>query len=191
MSRVDRRWLVCVGWLMAVVAVGRLALPAAIAQGAGGPIINYRMTVRPERQPPLSLYVEEMGRGPVLLQLHGIGGSSYTWRNIAPALASRHRVIAIDMRGFGRSDKPFDLAYSPLDHAAVARAFIKERRLAQITLVGHSYGGLVALLLAMDGSFEPHRIASHASSSSTRRLTRSSSRPASRSCTGRCCPTSP
>lgn len=117
------------------------------------------MTVHPSGQPPLSVYVEEMGRGPVLLLLHGIGGSSYTWRGIAPALAAHNRVIAVDLRGFGRTEKPLDLAYAPQDHAAVVRAFISERRLSRITLVGHSYGGLVTLLLAMDRRIESHRIA--------------------------------
>lgn len=131
--------------------------PAEAQQAAGGPS-NYRVTVQPAGQPPLSLYVEEMGRGAPILFLHGLAGSSYTWRFIAPALAANHRVIAIDLRGFGRSDKPFDQAYAPTDHAAVVRAFIAERRLANITLVGHSFGGMVALMLALDQKLEPHRI---------------------------------
>ncbi len=132
--------------------------PARAHAPSGGPI-NYRVTVQPAGQPPLSLYVEEMGRGPPMLLLHGLGGSSYTWRLVAPALAATHRVIAIDLRGFGRSDKPFDQAYAPADHAAVVRAFMNERRLANLTLVGHSFGGVVALLLAMQPGLEQHRIA--------------------------------
>ena len=145
--------------MLAVITAAQLVSQLATAQQQPPVVINYRLTVHPSHQPPVSLYVEEMGRGPVLLLLHGIGGSSYTWRGIAPALAARHRVIAIDLRGFGRSDKPLDLAYSPHDHAAVVAAFITERRLGQVTLVGHSYGGLVALLLARDRTIEPQRIA--------------------------------
>ena len=154
------RWLVRVSWLVTILVQAQVwSLPSsAQPSSAGSPVINYRMTVHPVGLPPLSLYVEETGRGPVLLLLHGIGGSSYTWREMAHELGARHRVIAVDMRGHGRSDKPFDLAYSPFDHAAVVRAFLVERRLSQVTLVGHSYGGLVALLLAMDRSIEPHRV---------------------------------
>ena len=154
--------------MLALMTLAAFAICPASAQSTHGnpggasaerqPVINYRLTVHPSGQPPLSLYVEEMGHGPTLLLLHGIGGSSYTWRSIAPVLAARHRVIAIDLRGFGRSAKPFDLAYSPLDHAEVVRAFLDERRLSRVTLVGHSYGGLVTLLLAMDRRLGQHRI---------------------------------
>lgn len=148
------------GMALAIAVIGGLPGPAKVhAHPTAGPHA-YRVTVAPDGQPPLSLYVEEMGRrGPVVLLLHGLGGSSYSWRHVAPRLAATHRVIAIDLRGFGRSDKPFDLAYSPADHAAVVRAFIRQQRLFNVTVVGHSFGGLVTLLLAMDGRLEPHRIA--------------------------------
>jgi pimeloyl-ACP methyl ester carboxylesterase len=120
--------------------------------------LNYRLTVHPAGQPPVAIYAEEMGQGPVLLMLHGLGGSSYTWRAIAPRLASHYRIIAMDLRGFGRSDKPFDRSYGPRDHAAVVQAFIRERHLSQVTLVGHSYGGVLALLLAMDRNSDAQRI---------------------------------
>ncbi len=119
---------------------------------------NYRIQVHPRGMPPLQLYAEEMGRGPTVLLLHGLGGSSYTWRMVAPALARRNRVIAIDLRGFGRSDKPFDQAYSPHHHAAVVRAFMNARRLSGVTLVGHSFGGLVALMLASDRGLPGRKI---------------------------------
>lgn len=45
-----------------------------------------------------------------MLLVHGLGRSSYTWRHIAPDLARHNRVIALDLKGFGRSDKPFDMA---------------------------------------------------------------------------------
>lgn len=134
------------------------AIPAAASARVAGQSIDYRVEVRPDGQPPVMINIEEMGRGPVLLLLHGLGGSSYSWRHIAPILATSNRLVAIDMRGFGRSDKPFDQFYAPADHAAVVRAVIKQLRLAGVTLVGHSYGGIVALMLAMDHRLEPHRI---------------------------------
>ena len=57
---------------------------------------------------PVKLFVEEKGEGSPLLLIHGFGASTFTWREIAPALARQHRVIAVDLKGFGQSDKPFD-----------------------------------------------------------------------------------
>ncbi len=134
------------------------ALAPAVAHTATPSSTGQMVRVHPDGMPPLDIYVEEMGRGPTILFLHGLGGSSYSWRLIAPRLATTHRVVAVDLRGFGRSDKPFDRAYSSIDHAAVVRAFIRQAKLSRITLVGHSYGGMVALRLALDRRLEPHRI---------------------------------
>lgn len=96
----------------------------------------------------VQLYAEEHGRGRPVLMLHGLGASLYTWRHLVPRLARKHRVITVDLKGFGRSEKPFDLAYSPHHHADLIVAFIRRTRLRDITLVGHSYGGAIALIVA-------------------------------------------
>lgn len=152
-----RAFLACVALAMPVTVEPVVASPSTVAGSVRS--IGYHVRLEPDGQPPLNVYAEELGRGPVILLLHGLGGSSYTWRFIAPRLANSHRVIALDMRGFGRSDKPFDNAYSSQDHAAVVRAFIRAAGLRRITLVGHSYGGMVALRLALDRRLEPDRIA--------------------------------
>lgn len=144
-----------VAFLFAVLLIPALS---AIAAEPGSAPVGFTVRLHPEGQPPLDVYAEEMGAGPPVLLLHGLGGSSYTWRHIAPRLAERHRVVALDMRGFGRSDKPFDESYGPADHVAVVKAFIVARNLSGLTLIGHSYGGLIALLTAMDRRLAPHRI---------------------------------
>lgn len=98
---------------------------------------------------PVRLYVEELGTGPPVLLLHGLGESIFTWHEILPALAARHRVIALDLKGFGRSDKPDDGAYSADDQAALVARFIVERDLRDLTVIGHSFGGTVALRTAL------------------------------------------
>jgi pimeloyl-ACP methyl ester carboxylesterase len=102
------------------------------------------------RASPLRLWVEEQGRGEPILMLHGFGASMYTWRYIAPALARTHRVITVDLKGSGRSDKPFDGKYRVLDQVALIKRLIDRKRLTNLTLVGHSFGGGVALALALD-----------------------------------------
>jgi pimeloyl-ACP methyl ester carboxylesterase len=99
---------------------------------------------------PIRLYYKEEGSGPPLLLIHGFGASTYTWRYIAPDLARDHRVIAVDLKGFGQSDKPFDERYSVLDQADLLAELIETRDLRDLTIVGHSFGGGVALRLALE-----------------------------------------
>jgi pimeloyl-ACP methyl ester carboxylesterase len=102
------------------------------------------------RTAPLRLWVEERGRGEPILMLHGFGASMYTWRYIAPALSHMYRVISVDLKGSGRSDKPFDGKYGVLDQVALLKRLIDRRGLTGVTLVGHSFGGGVALALSLD-----------------------------------------
>ena len=99
---------------------------------------------------PVNLYYEDTGEGPPLLLIHGFGASTYTWRHIAPELALTHRVIAVDLKGFGQSDKPFDSRYSVFDQAELLAELIEEKDLRDLTLVGHSFGGGIALMLALE-----------------------------------------
>ncbi len=99
---------------------------------------------------PVKLYYREEGSGPPLLLIHGFGASTFTWRHVAPDLARDHRVIAVDLKGFGQSDKPFDERYSAYDQAELLAQLIEDKDLRDLTLVGHSFGGGIALLLALE-----------------------------------------
>lgn len=84
-----------------------------------------------------------------MLFLHGFGASSYSWNRIVPELSQANRVILIDLKGHGASPKPLDNAYSLHDQADLVVEFMKEHDLNDLTLVGHSMGGGVALLVAL------------------------------------------
>lgn len=127
----------------AILLVAALSVPA-IAGGA------YRIMLAPPGQPPVALYVEEQGSGPPVVLLHGLGGSGYSWHRQVPVLARTHRVFTLDLRGFGRSDKPFDSRYSAADQAQLVAAFLLARGLSGVTLAGHSFGGVVSLMTALD-----------------------------------------
>lgn len=99
--------------------------------------------------PTERLDAESVGTGPPLLLLHGFGASRYTWRHLAAPLARHHRVILVDLRGFGRSPKPLDARYTVHDQAALVTRLIVEEDLRGLTLVGHSFGGAVALATAL------------------------------------------
>ena len=97
------------------------------------------------------LAYRDLGKGKPVLLLHGFGASSYTWRHVEPALAAAgHRVLTVDLKGFGLSDKPLDKKYSIFDQAALISQFIEQLKLKDVTVIGHSLGGGVTLVLALD-----------------------------------------
>jgi pimeloyl-ACP methyl ester carboxylesterase len=100
--------------------------------------------------PPVRLAVNDTGQGKPVVFIHGLGTSSYTWHRIAPALATSHRVITIDLKGFGASDKPLEGPYTVRAQADLVREVMARKGLSDVTLVGHSYGGGISLLLALD-----------------------------------------
>ena len=89
------------------------------------------------------------GRGPLLLLVHGMAGSSQTWKYVFPALAERFTVLAPDLLGQGESDKP-DASYSLEFHADTLRALMDALGFPRATFVGQSLGGGVALQLAWE-----------------------------------------
>ena len=105
---------------------------------------------------PVKLYTVERGEGPPVLLIHGFGTNSFTWRHVAPDLARDHKVIAVDLKGFGRSDKPFDERYAASDQAELLAQLILDRDLHHLTIVGHSFGGGIALLLALEADTRLH-----------------------------------
>jgi pimeloyl-ACP methyl ester carboxylesterase len=86
----------------------------------------------------------EAGQGPAVLLVHGMAGSSRTWRAILPRLSERHRVLAPDLLGHGQSAKPRG-DYSLGAFAVWLRDFLDVLGVARVTLVGHSLGGGVAM----------------------------------------------
>jgi pimeloyl-ACP methyl ester carboxylesterase len=144
------------GFLLGWIAI----LGAALGSCAAVVVANHESEVqlRTVNTPAgaLRLAVIEKGRGRPILLLHGFATSSYTWRSIIPELAKNYRVIAIDLRGFGASDKPIDNHYSIKDQAGAVAAFIEQENLRDLTVVGHSFGGGITLSLALDAEREQH-----------------------------------
>ena len=93
------------------------------------------------------------GDGPPLLLLHGDGDSKYSWSWVIPTLARNHRVYALDLPGFGGRPLP---DYTPARFARFVTAFLDALAIPQATVLGNSFGGLVALRLALAA---PERVA--------------------------------
>jgi haloalkane dehalogenase len=96
-------------------------------------------------------YLDEGRRdGPVFLCLHGQPSWSYLYRKMLPVFAEAGRVIAPDLFGFGRSDKPVDDAVYTFDfHRSALLALIETLDLRDVTLVCQDWGGLLGLTLPM------------------------------------------
>lgn len=103
----------------------------------------------PECTTKTGLHCEIYGSGDPVLCLHGLGASTYSWREFREPLSKEHRLILIDLKGHGASPKPKDNHYAIQEHAELIYQFIQEHDLRNLTLIGNSFGGAVSLLLAL------------------------------------------
>lgn len=89
------------------------------------------------------------GNGPPIVLLHGQGENCETWRWVLPALARTNRVFALDLPGAGESAKPTAYAAPPSFYADFLLGFIHALGLERVTIIGASYGGLIAIRVAL------------------------------------------
>jgi pimeloyl-ACP methyl ester carboxylesterase len=84
------------------------------------------------------------GRGRCVALLHGIGGTLNDFEPLVPLLAEKFRVVRLDQRGFGRSDKPHDKPYSTQMWANDLSQLLRGLHIQRAVIVGHSMGGRIA-----------------------------------------------
>jgi pimeloyl-ACP methyl ester carboxylesterase len=137
-----RLWILFIGLL--VLASGAFTAEALAQSGAApAPLKDVSITVYGAK-----IHYVEMGSGPVVVLLHGLGGNTTNWQfNIAP-LAQKYRVIVPDQIGFGQSDKPVT-NYRIRTYVDFLDAFLKQLKIERASLVGNSMGGWVAALYAL------------------------------------------
>ena len=138
------------GWTL---GVGAALLAAALA--------NRALSNRAEaRDPPrgkflivdgVRVHYIERGTGPVIVLLHGNGvtAQDFLQSRIFGLLAEGHRVIAFDRPGFGFSDRPRTRVWTPAAQADLLHEALQQLAVRQAIVVGHSWGTLVALALAL------------------------------------------
>ena len=118
-------------------------------------------------------YIDQRAKdAPVILFVHGLGGSSEYWaQTLACTEMQNYRCLAIDLLGFGGSDKPEDFDYSVEKQAETIREFLALKKIDKVIYVGHSMGGsvgiallqlqpdLVEKLVLLDSTLDPSYIA--------------------------------
>jgi pimeloyl-ACP methyl ester carboxylesterase len=91
----------------------------------------------------------EAGQGPALVLVHGLGSSSDVWSADIDSLAKTYRVIALDLPGYGKSDKP-RADYSIGYHAAMLKEFIDAVGESKVAIAGNSMGGWIAAVFTLN-----------------------------------------
>ena len=97
----------------------------------------------------LGMHVAEMGEGPPVLMLHGWPQHWYAWRGVAPLLATSHRVICPDLRGFGWSDAPPG-SYAKAELARDIIALLDALELDRVGLLAHDWGAWIGFILCLE-----------------------------------------
>ena len=90
----------------------------------------------------------DSGHGSAVVLIHGFASALETWAPIRPALLAEHRVIALDLKGFGWTDRPAG-DYSPAAEAELVWALLDARGVDRVAVVAHSWGSSVALAMAL------------------------------------------
>jgi pimeloyl-ACP methyl ester carboxylesterase len=141
--------------LAGVTLAGALAcraepIPAARRYPAGTPLVARYVTIDGSK-----IRYIDTGRGPVVVLIHGLAASIYSWRHtVGPVAQAGFRVIAFDNRGFGFSDKP-SAGYSNEAYVGVLYGLLDSLGITEATLVGHSMGGAIAAQAALE---QPDRV---------------------------------
>jgi pimeloyl-ACP methyl ester carboxylesterase len=115
--------------------------------------------VRTARVDGMTLAYREMGAGPPVLLLHGWPTSSFLWRDVMVPIARRNRVIALDLPGFGASDKPLGRPYTFEFFAGAIDGVLQALEIEQTAIGVHDLGGPVGLHWALNRPGRVTRVA--------------------------------
>ena len=98
----------------------------------------------------VKIHYVTMGKGPLVVMIHGFPDYWYTWRKQMPALAEHFQVVAIDQRGYNKSGQPKGVEnYSMEKLVGDVKAVVEHFKQERATIVGHDWGGAVAWSFAM------------------------------------------
>jgi pimeloyl-ACP methyl ester carboxylesterase len=102
-------------------------------------------------------FVTEAGEGPAVLLIHGYGDTADGWRRVVPGLLADHRVIALDVPPFGRSEAPPKCKLIDY-YCEFFPQFMDQMGIERATIIGHSLGGAIALRAAVENPDRVERL---------------------------------
>jgi pimeloyl-ACP methyl ester carboxylesterase len=145
----------------------RHLLPLVLAAATAGGCVGLRSHAEVLREVPAErfvkvggqlVHVEQAGQGQPVVFVHGFGASTYMWRQVQPTVARSFRTLAVDLSGFGWTERPRRReAYSREGQVALLRGVLDALGIDRAHFVGHSYGGALSLWLAAE---HPERVRS-------------------------------
>lgn len=106
----------------------------------------------------LRWHVQVLGRGPVLLLVHGTAASTHSWRDLLPLLAQHFTVVAPDLPGHGFTAPPPVHRLTLPDMARAMHALVSALDMAPVLAVGHSAGAAILLRMTLDGAITPRAL---------------------------------
>ncbi len=115
---------------------------------AGSAVAQNQQTLPPEKTIPIfgqTIHYWDVGSGPVVVLLHGLGSSKEDWLPVIGPLSRNHRLLIPDQIGFGHSDKPL-VSYSVQTFVDFLDEFLRQMKVEKASLVGESLGGWVSAL---------------------------------------------
>jgi pimeloyl-ACP methyl ester carboxylesterase len=133
------------------LGVGFLAATADAREGG--------LRLRTIRTAKGRISISEAGAGPPVVMMHGLGATKVSFLPTLAALAPRHRAIAVDLPGFGDSDKPIAVPYNAPYFAETMIALLDALELDRADIVGNSMGGRVAIEVGLRAPERVRRIA--------------------------------
>lgn len=99
------------------------------------------------------------GAGEPILLIHGFPTSSHLWLDVVAKLPAGHRIVVVDLLGFGRSDAPLKADYSIGGHGKRMIRLLDALRIERVCVVGHGTGGAIAAWLALNAADRVSRVA--------------------------------
>ncbi len=94
----------------------------------------------------IRVHATQHGSGEPVVLIHGFGASAHSWRKVIPRLAERYRVVAVDLVGFGLTDRPPGIdRYTRESQVTMIRGVLDELHIERAHMVGHSYGGGIVM----------------------------------------------
>ncbi len=140
------RILIAIGALAAGIVAANFLAPGATAKGALAIERGIAgLSVRSADADGFTFHYLEGGRGETLLLIHGFGADKYNYARAARHLRKRFHVIAVDLPGFGDSDRLEDADYAVGDQTQRLRAMVDALGLERMHLGGSSMGGAIAI----------------------------------------------